>query len=91
VNSAPVQAVSDSLVLSKECDAVVFVVRSDETPRPLVQLAVRRFRQVGAPLIGAVLNQYDGNRGARYGRYQDGKHRRYSRSYHAFTNDSQSL
>jgi polysaccharide biosynthesis transport protein len=86
IDSAPAQAVSDSLILSKACDAVVFVVRSDETPLPLVQMAVKRLRQVGAPLIGAVLNQYDSDRGARYGHYHYGKYRRYSYSYNAYAN-----
>jgi polysaccharide biosynthesis transport protein len=86
LDSAPAQAVSDSLILSKACDAVVFVVRSDETPVPLVQVAVKRLRQVGAPLIGAVLNQYDSKRGARYGHYHYGKYRRYSYSYNTYAN-----
>jgi capsular exopolysaccharide synthesis family protein len=86
LDSAPAQAVSDSLILSKVCDAVVFVVRSDETPVPLVQVAVKRLRQVGAPLIGAVLNQYDSKRGARYGHYHYGKYRRYSYSYNTYAN-----
>jgi capsular exopolysaccharide synthesis family protein len=86
LDSAPAQAVSDSLILSKLCDAVVFVVRSDETPLPLVQMAVKRLRQVGAPLIGAVLNRYDSQRGARYGHYHYGKYRRYSYSYNTYAN-----
>ena len=64
LDSAPSQAVSDSLILSKECDAVVVVVRSKVSPLPLVQMAIKRLRQVGAPLIGAVLNQCDGKGGA---------------------------
>jgi polysaccharide biosynthesis transport protein len=86
IDSAPAQAVSDSLILSKMCDAVVFVVRSDETPLPLVQMAIKRLRQVGAPLIGAVLNQYDSKRSARYGHYHYGKYRRYSYSYNTYAN-----
>jgi polysaccharide biosynthesis transport protein len=76
LDSAPAQAVSDSLILSKVCDAVVFVVRSDATPLPLAQMAINGLRQVGAPLIGAVLNHHDGRGGAYYGRHHSGKHRR---------------
>lgn len=86
VDSAPAQAVSDSLILSKACDAVVFVVRSDGTPLPLVQMAIKRLRQVGAPLIGAVLNQFDSQRGAKYGHYHYGKYRRYAYSYNTYSN-----
>jgi capsular exopolysaccharide synthesis family protein len=86
IDSAPAQAVSDALILSKVCGAVVFVIRCDETPLPLINMAVKRLRQVGAPLIGAVLNQYDANRGARYGHYHYGKYRRYSYAYNAYSN-----
>ncbi len=86
IDSAPAQAVSDALILSKSCDAVVFVVAADETPLPMIQTAVKRLRQVGAPLIGAVLNRYDSGRGARYGHYHYGKYRRYSYSYNAYAN-----
>jgi len=64
VDSAPAQTLSDALILSQLCDAVVFVVRSKVSPLPLAQMAIKELRQVGAPLIGAVLNQCDGRGGA---------------------------
>lgn len=83
VDSAPAQAVSDALVLSKICSAVVFVVKSDDTPIPLALLAIKRLRQVDAPLVGAVLNQFDSDKAAKYGYY--GKHRRYSDAYRGYS------
>jgi capsular exopolysaccharide synthesis family protein len=59
IDSSAVQAVSDTLMLSRASDAVVLVIRASETPLPLVQTTVKRLRQVGAPLIGAVLNGDD--------------------------------
>jgi polysaccharide biosynthesis transport protein len=56
VDSAPAQAVSDALLLSRASTAVVLVIRANETPLPLIRATVRHLRQVDAPLIGAVLN-----------------------------------
>ena len=80
LDSAPAQAVSDALVLSRLCNAVVFVVRADTTPRQLVQLAIKRLHRVDAPLIGVVLNQFDNAKSLRYGRY-----RKYSYAYSGYT------
>lgn len=77
LDSAPTQAVSDALVLSRLCNAVVLVVRADATPRPLVQLAVERLNQMHTPLIGAVLNQLDRRKAARYGIDGRSPYRRY--------------
>jgi len=85
LDSAPAQAVSDALVLSRLCNAVLFVVKADATPRQLVQLAVRRLRRVDAPLIGAVLNQFDSVRADRYGYQRYGRYRRYSNAYQGYS------
>ncbi|AUB83748.1 GumC family protein [Candidatus Thiodictyon syntrophicum] len=85
LDSAPAQAVSDALVLSRLCNAVVFVVRADATPRQLVQLAVKRLRRVDAHLIGAVLNHFDNAKSTRYGSYRYGRYRRYSYAYRGYT------
>ena len=80
LDSAPAQAVSDALILSRLCNAVVFVVRADATPRQLVQLAIKRLHRVDAPLIGVVLNQFNNAKSVRYGRYQ-----KYSYAYRGYT------
>ncbi len=85
LDSAPAQAVSDALVLSRMCNAVVFVIKADATPRQLVQLAMRRLRRVDAPLVGAVLNQFDNVRGEGYGQYGYGRYRRYSDAYQGYS------
>jgi len=85
LDSAPAQAVSDALVLSRLCNAVVFVVRADATPRQLVQLAVKRLLRVDAHLIGVVLNHFDNAKSSRYGSYRYGRYRRYSYAYRGYT------
>lgn len=87
IDSAPTQAVSDALILAHHCDAVLFLIKADATPLPLVEIAVKRLRQVSAPLVGAVLNQFDNRRSARYGHYQYGRYRRYSYAYGGYSGD----
>lgn len=69
IDSAPVQAVSDSLVLSQKASAVVYVVHTDETPLPHVRTGVKRLREVNAPLVGIVLNKMDMSKDGYYGEY----------------------
>lgn len=85
LDSAPAQAVSDALVLAQLCDAVVYVIKADATPLPVIDIAIKRMRQSGAPLVGAVLNQFDNARSARYGHYQYGQYRRYSYAYSGYS------
>jgi len=67
IDSAPTQAVSDSLMLSAKCDAVIYVVKADSTATNVVVNGLQRLMRVGAPIIGVVLNQFDSNVAARYG------------------------
>ncbi|MCB0335624.1 MAG: polysaccharide biosynthesis tyrosine autokinase, partial [Bdellovibrionales bacterium] len=56
VDSAPIAPVSDALLLSRYVDGVAVVVRSGETPQLVAESAVTRLRQVGANILGLVLN-----------------------------------
>jgi len=85
LDSPPAQAVSDALVLAQLVDSVLFVIKADATPLPLVRLALRRLRQVQAPIIGAVLNQFDFLKAAKYGYGHYGKYRRYSYAYSGYS------
>ncbi|WP_026195474.1 GumC family protein [Mariprofundus ferrooxydans] len=69
IDSTPVQAVSDSLVLCQHVKGVVYVVKADSTPEPLIKTCIKRLKQVDAPLIGIVLNQLDTKKASRYGQY----------------------
>ena len=53
---------SDSLLLAKYVDGVVFVVRYDSTPIKLVQATLRRLSKSQAPILGLVLNRVDPHR-----------------------------
>jgi succinoglycan biosynthesis transport protein ExoP len=85
LDSAPAQAVSDALVLSRLCDAVILVVKADSAPRDLVQLAVKRLRRVDAPLIGTVLGHFDSAKAARYAQHAHGRWGRYLYAYGGYS------
>jgi len=70
IDSTPVQAVSDALVLSQYARGVVYVVKADATPDRIIKNCFKRLREVNAPVIGVVLNQVDIKKSARYG-YED--------------------
>ena len=72
IDSAPCQAVSDSLVISSSADAMIYVVKAEATSQQLVSSALSRLRRVGAPLIGVVLNQFNAEHAAKYGGYNSG-------------------
>ncbi len=80
VDTPPLLAVSDAVVLSHAVDAVVFVVKWESTARDAVRNALDLLRKAGAPLGGAVLTQVDikkhayygyGDYASYYGRYGD--------------------
>ena len=88
LDSPPTQAVSDGLVLAQLADAVLFVIKADSSPLPLVRLALKRLTQLQAPVIGALLNQFDSLKAAKYGygHYGHyGKYRRYSYAYSGYS------
>jgi polysaccharide biosynthesis transport protein len=58
LDSPPVLAVSDAVMLSAIVDGVVFVVRSAGTERKPALRALDRLQQVQARILGVVLNAY---------------------------------
>ena len=75
IDSPPVQAVSDALVLSAQAHAVIYVIKSDATARPLAIKGVGQLLQNRAPMSGVILNQVDikkaKKQGYSYGGYYD--------------------
>jgi capsular exopolysaccharide synthesis family protein len=56
VDSPPTLPVADARVLSRSVDATLVVARAGKTTRRSVGRAVEVLREVGAPLVGTVLN-----------------------------------
>ena len=71
-DSAPVNAVSDTLLLSPHVDQTIVVVRSGKTPRRAVLRAIALLRKSGAKLAGFVLNRLPTGRTAGYYYYYYG-------------------
>lgn len=67
IDSPPLHAVSDAVLLSTHVQGVIYVVRYGKTPIPQVSAGVGTLLQHNAPLIGVVLNQVDINRSMREG------------------------
>ena len=66
VDSAPIQPVSDSLLLVNRVQTVCFVVRANQTPRKAVRRAIQILQGAGAPLAGFILNGWTVTRGQHY-------------------------
>jgi len=67
IDSAPINLVSDGLVLARHADAVLFVVKADSTTHNDAMSAVSRLINVNAPLFGAILNKVNLNKIVKYG------------------------
>ena len=70
VDSAPVHAVSDTLLVLNRIQTLCLVVRCRKTPRNSVLRAVQMLREAGAPLAGIILNQIP-RAGGGYGYHYD--------------------
>jgi capsular exopolysaccharide synthesis family protein len=57
IDSAPVHAVSDTLLMVRNAKTVCLVVRSGKTPRKAVGRAVEMLYKADAPLAGIILNR----------------------------------
>lgn len=77
IDSPPVQAVSDALVLATHANAVVYVIKTEATPIPLVRKGLEQLRHHKAPITGVVLNQVDVRKSQRYYGYRYGYRGRY--------------
>lgn len=56
LDSPPILPVTDAVVIARQTNSVLLVIRAHQTPRSDVNHAVAALQAVGAPLVGAVLN-----------------------------------
>ncbi|MCC6751753.1 MAG: polysaccharide biosynthesis tyrosine autokinase [Deltaproteobacteria bacterium] len=73
LDSPPIMLVTDAVVLSTLVDGTLMVARIGRTSRAGLGHSVRRILDVGAPVIGVVLNDVDLTRDG-YGYYRYGRH-----------------
>lgn len=56
IDTAPVHAVAETLLMAPQADVICFVVRAAQTKRPVAARAIANLKQAGAHLPGFVLN-----------------------------------
>lgn len=66
LDSPPIQAAADAMVLGRQCDAALFVVKSDATSRRSVRNSLKQLRFAAIPVVGSVINQVDVRRNPHY-------------------------
>ncbi len=76
LDTPPVGAVADAVVLSTQVDGVVVVLKAGQTNRDLAKRTVRALRDVKANIYGAVLNDVN-LESSKYGDYYYGYNYRY--------------
>jgi capsular exopolysaccharide synthesis family protein len=68
IDSPPVAAVSDALIISTQVDGTVVVVKAGSTTRDAARRTLRSLADLNARVLGVVLNDVD-TRDSRYGAY----------------------
>ncbi len=82
VDSAPINAVSDTLLILKSVQTVCLVVRAAHTSSRYVLRAVQLLQNARAPLSGVILNRMPRRHGPTYGAYYDYRHHgKYGKDY----------
>lgn len=69
IDSPPILSVTDGVLLSRQVDAVVLVVRHGKSSKHVVRRGRDLLARSGAPLVGIVLNAVDLNAPEYYGYY----------------------
>jgi len=57
IETPPVNAVSDAVIISKVVDSVIYIVHSSKTKRDEITQGLRMLKQVNAPIEGVIINQ----------------------------------
>jgi Mrp family chromosome partitioning ATPase len=80
IDSPPVAAVADALILARATDGVVVVAGAEMVPRAAVRHTLERVHEAGARILGVVLNRAQNRRrpyGSYYGHYYGHYYGRY--------------
>lgn len=69
LDSPPILPVTDGLVIANRVDATILVATADQTTSRNLRRTIELLRQVGAPLVGAILNRVGQQEQYGYSRY----------------------
>ena len=67
IDTPPVMAVSDVVVISKQVDAILFVIQWEKTAKTIVKSAIEQLHHTNARIAGAILTQVNVKRHQGYG------------------------
>ncbi len=81
IDSAPIQAVSDSIVIATHADALIYVVKSDGSSTPMIKKGLRRLSETSARFAGVVLNQVDIDKMKKQSGYESEYYENYGYAY----------
>lgn len=70
IDTAPIIAVTDPLVIATYIDGVILVIRADSTPVDLVRSSVDKLEKINAKIIGSILNGTEMKKGYDYYSYK---------------------
>lgn len=85
LDTPPLLAVSDTLVLARQVEKSIFVVRWEKTRRETAMSGLRQLVDAGADLAGIVMTQVDMKKQARYGQSDNGYQYYYDRHVKYYT------
>lgn len=71
LDTPPVQAVTDSQILSTKADGTILVVRAEKTKKDSVENTLNLLKKVNANIIGTVLNGVEASRNKYYYYYEE--------------------
>ncbi len=81
IDTPPLASVADGLNIATKVDGTVLVVRSNDTPRRLINNSVQLLERTSTPLLGIVLNRIDTRSGG------NGYYSRYYKNGYYYYND----
>lgn len=58
IDSPPLLAVADALVITRVVDGVTFLIDTKVTNRKMVQMALSSLQKIDAPILGIILNRF---------------------------------
>ena len=73
LDTPPVTVVTDAAVLTKQCEGVIIVARSEMTTYDLLDLALDELKNTGAKIIGAIIHESN-DKQKKYGYYKNKKY-----------------
>ncbi|KJS08348.1 MAG: hypothetical protein VR73_05875 [Gammaproteobacteria bacterium BRH_c0] len=66
IDSAPVHAVSDALILATYADTLVYVVGADSTSATIVKRGLQRIKATNTSVAGVILNRFNAEKASKY-------------------------